>query len=301
MEKVLILGGGGMLGHTLFHGLCAEQRWKVQAAVRSVESVSPMFSEYLQSRLVTGLEAENFDSVIRLFSTIQPNIVINAIGLIKQGGRADDPLQAIAVNAQFPHRVAHLCRSCGARLIQISTDCVFDGDQGRVRRTRPASPGRPLRPVQASRRGPLPRLSHPTNLDHRPRTPGGPRSSGVVFGPERGSEGLHERLFLRGCRPVSWLGFSPVMCYLSRICRGFIISSAARISKFELLQVMARHYKKEIVIEPCDEPKIDRSLDSSAFRAHTGYNPPTWEELIAMMHADFLESPFYEQRRSKTE
>jgi len=35
--------------------------------------------------------------------------VINCVGLIKQLADAEDPLQAIPINALLPHRLARLC------------------------------------------------------------------------------------------------------------------------------------------------------------------------------------------------
>ena len=67
---------------------------------------------------------------------------------------------------------------------------------------------------------------------------------------------------------------------------GVLHLSSAPISKFELLELIARRYDKQIEIVPVDEPVIDRSLDSSRFRAATGYRPPTWPELIDAMHED---------------
>ena len=82
------------------------------------------------SRILGGVDADNFDSVIRAISSVRPNIIINCIGIIKQLPIAKDPLTAITVNAQLPHRISLVSQSVGARFIQISTDCVFDGTKG---------------------------------------------------------------------------------------------------------------------------------------------------------------------------
>src|SRR4029450_12712014 len=56
--------------------------------------------------------------------------VVNAVGIVKQRREADDPATAIVVNALLPHRLAERCREVGARLIHLSTDCVFAGTRG---------------------------------------------------------------------------------------------------------------------------------------------------------------------------
>jgi dTDP-4-dehydrorhamnose reductase len=62
--------------------------------------------------------------------------------------------------------------------------------------------------------------------------------------------------------------------------------SSDPINKFELLELVNREYGAGVNITPFEEFKIDRSLDSSKFRAETGCVPPTWPEMIRRMAAD---------------
>jgi dTDP-4-dehydrorhamnose reductase len=61
--------------------------------------------------------------------------------------------------------------------------------------------------------------------------------------------------------------------------------SAAPIDKLSLLRLVAERYGHRVDIDPDDRVVIDRSLDSSRFRAETGWTPPDWPELIRRMHA----------------
>jgi len=74
--------------------------------------------------------------------------------------------------------------------------------------------------------------------------------------------------------------------------------SSEPISKNDLLGSVARRYGKEIEITPYDDFIQDRSLDSTFFRQTTGYQPPSWEELIEMMHDDFLANSRYYMTRN---
>ena len=65
-----------------------------------------------------------------MLNRIRPDVVVNCIGLVKQFAEAGDPLLALPINAMLPHRLARLCSLLGARLIHISTDCVFNGKRG---------------------------------------------------------------------------------------------------------------------------------------------------------------------------
>jgi dTDP-4-dehydrorhamnose reductase len=61
--------------------------------------------------------------------------------------------------------------------------------------------------------------------------------------------------------------------------------SGPRISKHDLLSLLARYFRKSIEVEPDDSVSVDRSLDCSSYRATTGYELPTWEEMIDEMAA----------------
>jgi len=63
--------------------------------------------------------------------------------------------------------------------------------------------------------------------------------------------------------------------------------STESISKYDLLNLVAKRYSKEIEIKPFDNFYNDRSLDSSRFREATGYKPPSWEELVDMMYRNY--------------
>src|SRR5690606_13622716 len=61
--------------------------------------------------------------------------------------------------------------------------------------------------------------------------------------------------------------------------------SAEPIAKYDLLKLIAIEYGKDNVIVPDDGVVVDRSLNSDRFRTATGYQPPSWRELIALMHS----------------
>jgi dTDP-4-dehydrorhamnose reductase len=58
-------------------------------------------------------------------SHIHAAVVINCAGLVKQRLREYGPVRCMAVNAVGPHRLAGACHDRRARLIHVSTDCVF--------------------------------------------------------------------------------------------------------------------------------------------------------------------------------
>ena len=119
-----------MLGHALFAFLSNQKEMDVYATSRDSSGLSRWFPENYACRVRPLVDADYFDKIIRALAAIKPDIVINCIGLIKQAKLSEDPLSAITVNSQLPHRLSLICRAAGSRLIHISTDCIFDGQKG---------------------------------------------------------------------------------------------------------------------------------------------------------------------------
>lgn len=79
---------------------------------------------------ITGLNERNLEDA---FNGLQLDYVINAVGLIRQlindASPADEKL-AFEVNTEFPINLENFCDYKGIKVIQIGTDCVFDGESG---------------------------------------------------------------------------------------------------------------------------------------------------------------------------
>lgn len=289
MKKiVLILGGTGMLGHLLLRYLSAYPEYDVHATARSLAGLRKHFPEDLLARFChDSVDVNYFDSVIRALASVQPDIVINCIGIIKQLPLSDDPLTAISVNALLPHRISLISRTAGARVIHISTDCVFNGKKGMYTEN-DQSNAEDL----YGRTKYLGEVSYPHCVTLR---------TSIIGHELKAGYGLIEWFLsqtqkVRGFRKAIYSGFPTIE--LARIIREFVLPnpelsgvyhvSSEPISKYDLLSMVAKRYGKEIEIESYNEFVQDRSLDSSLFRKKTGYQPPSWDKLIEMMHSDFL-------------
>jgi len=281
-RSILVLGATGMLGHAMFRGLAGTTGCRVIGSTRTAAQ-HHRFSEPLRSRLVNNVDANNPDSLSKVLDDVRPDVVINCIGLVKQLPGANDPLSAIPVNALLPHRLARLCRPMGARLIHISTDCVFDGTKGNYVETDP-----PDATDLYGRSKLLGELDCPDAITLRTS----------IIGPElagaRGLVGwfLSQSGSVKGFRRAIFSGLPTVE--LTRVVRDFVLPdaslyglyhvSAAPISKYDLLKIVADVYRCRIDLQPDDALVVDRSLDSSRFRNRTGYQPPAWHDLIRRMH-----------------
>jgi dTDP-4-dehydrorhamnose reductase len=80
---------------------------------------------------------------------------------------------------------------------------------------------------------------------------------------------------------------------------GTVQVSSAPISKFELLGLLRDAYGVAVDIEADETVQMDRSLDSSRFRALTAFVPPSWPEMIGEMASD--ETPYDRWRGRRRE
>lgn len=294
MKKILILGGTGMLGHTLFSYLSLRKKWDVYATTRTAEGLSPWFPEDFARKVRPLVDADNFDTVVRALASIRPDIVINCIGLIKQLPMASDPLTAITVNSQLPHRISLICRTAGARLIHLSTDCVFNGCKGNYNESDPSNAE-----DLYGRTKYLGEVSYPHCITIR---------TSIIGHELKGYHGLIEWFLkqksVKGYTNVIFSGLPTIE--ISNIIGNYIIPneqlkgvyhvSSLPIAKYELLKLLADQYSKEVDIEPYDDIKIDRSLDSSLFQTATQYTSPSWSQLVKIMYDNFVSSSHYQKR-----
>lgn len=281
--KVLVLGASGMLGNAVFRVFAQSHGYAVTGSARSA-GVQRYLPPELREQVICGIDVENSDSLMCLFAATRPDVVVNCVGLIKQLADADDPLAAIPINAMLPHRVARLCDVAGARLIHISTDCVFSGTRG-VYSEQDASDAQDL----YGRSKYLGEVDYPHAVTLRTSIIGHELNSahglvGWFLGQTAPVKGYSNAIF-SGLPTVELACVMRDFVMPNANLRGVYHVSAEPINKFELLKLVAHTYGKDTDITADHKLVIDRSLNSSRFRKATGYQPPAWPELVRRMHA----------------
>jgi dTDP-4-dehydrorhamnose reductase len=278
--RILILGASGMLGNAMLRIMSERNDWAVYGTLRShnpaLKALAP------KAELLTGIYANQPDSLITAFTKSSPQVVINCVGLVKQLTSADDPLESIPINALLPHRLARLCELAQARLIHISTDCVFSGNQGNYRES-----DIPDAEDLYGRSKLLGEVNGPHVVTLRTSIIGHELSSA------HGLIGwfLSQQKAVKGYTQAIFSGLPT--CELARAVCNYVIPNkdlhglyhvgTEPVSKYDLLQLVNRVYGKMLQIEPDHMLKINRSLDSSRFKHATGYVTRTWPELIRQM------------------
>lgn len=270
-----------MLGNAVLRYFATRTPHVVVGVVRSARSARQLPAE-VQAQVAQGGDVEDFDALVRLFDRHRPSIVINCVGLVKQLEDSKDPLSAIPINSVLPHRLARLCSLANARLVHLSTDCVFSGDKGMY-----VESDLPDACDVYGRTKLLGEVDYPNALTLRTS----------IIGHELASSHslvcwfLAQKGTVRGFSNAVFSGFPTVE--IARIIDEFVLPhpelaglyhlSAEPIDKAALLKLIASAYDKTIQID--DDPSfvINRSLDSSRFRNETGFQPESWPTLIGRM------------------
>jgi dTDP-4-dehydrorhamnose reductase len=281
--RVLVLGASGMLGSAVFREFDGHAPHEVWGLVRN-ESFLSYFSSAQQRRIVTGVDVLDEAALRAAFERVRPDVVINCVGLIKQKEHAEDPLVVLPINAMLPHRLAALCASGNARLLHISTDCVFSGRKGMYTEDDPSD----AEDLYGKSKyiGELRDFRYAVTLRTSiiGRELNSSRALVDWFLAQQGSVHGFRRSIFSGMTAIELARVMRDVVLPDPSLRGLYHVSSAPISKFDLLKLVAAQYGKTIDVLPDDELVIDRSLDSSRFRQVTGYRPPSWESMVRVMH-----------------
>ncbi len=277
--KTLIFGGSGMLGHKLAQVL--RKDFEVYVTVRKpnlkLEGV----------RTIENIDVENLGIVEGIVRGVHPDVIINAVGIVKQSLEVKNVVKALTINSIFPHRLAQFARDVEARFITISTDCVFKGNKGNYTEED---------------------IPDAEDIYGKSKQLGEVREEGCltirtsIIGRELDdSKGLVEWFLsqkgktIKGYRKAMFNGFPTIV--LSEILKeiikrhnslsGLYHISSEPISKYDLLSLLKAKLNFDVEIEASDEIQIDRSLNSERFRKETGFKPESWEKMIDKMIEDF--------------
>ena len=283
--RVLVLGGDGMLGHELF--LALRGRHEARVTLRQPLSAYASGGLFDAGNAYASVDVRAAGKIDEVVNDFKPQAVVNCVGIVKQRPESEDAIVSIEVNSLMPHRLALACRAAGARVIHLSTDCVFSGDRGRYSET--DSPD-------------------PVDIYGRSKLMGEIASDGALtLRTSMIGRGLYRKTSLvdwlvaqkgrvQGYRKAVFSGLTTRE--LSRVitlllekhpqASGLYHLSAEPIDKFALLTKLRDRLHLKLDIVPVDEPRIDRSLDSTRFRRVFGYAPPVWDAMLDELAQDIL-------------
>jgi dTDP-4-dehydrorhamnose reductase len=285
--RILILGGDGMLGHQIFRHF--KEKHDVRSTVRLGREAYEGYRLFEQGTAFYGIEVRQTDALLEVIADFRPEAVVNAVGIVKQRSEAKEVIPSLEINSLLPHRLAAVCRAIGARLVHLSTDCVFSGRKGNYCEADFADAddlyGRTKFLGEVSE-------SHCLTLRTSMIGPELSRKTGLLewFLAQRGQT-------VKGFTNAIFSGFPT--SELARIVERALVDvptvhgvyhvAARPISKYDLLTLIRDRLRLPITIERDSTFKCDRSLDASRFHRDTGYAPPTWEVMIDDMASHMAE------------
>lgn len=283
--RILVLGANGMLGHKVFQTL-SEFGYDAAGTVRrelESGSVGTFLRRY--GAVFENVDAKDVGSVTSSLVLFRPQVVINAIGVIKQRSESTDPLQSISVNSLLPHHVATWCADNDCRFIHFSTDCVFSGSRGNYTED-DVSDAADLygRTKFLGEVGP-PALTLRTSIVGRELSNFG--SLVEWFLSQRGKtvQGFKRALY----SGVTTLEASRIVTRLIEEhpgLDGLYHLAGPQITKFDLLKEIRDQMNLDIEMIPDTDFVIDRTLVGDRLVNETEIRPPSWERMIREMVND---------------
>lgn len=275
--RILIFGGDGMLGHQLLKHL--QPAHDVKVTLRQDLVVYAPFKIFNRKNVYDGIDIRSLERLIEVIIDFKPDAVINAVGIVKQRPYAKESIPSLEINALLPHRLAVLCKGIGARLIHLSTDCVFSGMKGNYIESDPSDAEdlygktKYLGEVHESNS-----LTLRTSIIGRELS----RHTSLL------DWFLAQTETVKGFTKAIYTGFTTLE--MSRIIERMLLDfpnasgvyqvSSDPINKYNLLLLIREKFGLNIEIVPDSIFSCDRSLDSSRFRTEFNYTPPTWSTMI---------------------
>lgn len=273
-----------MLGHKLSQVIKKRAQTFVSVRDDSLVRAHPQF--FAGATIIGGVSAQDAESLKRAFSECDPTVVINSIGIVKQLESAKDAVASIGVNSLFPHQLAEMCSKIDARLITISTDCVFSGRKGNYLES-----DTPDAEDLYGRSKLLGEVQSPCCLTIRTS----------IIGPQiQGKHSLLEWFLSQQGRTVSgyrnaifsgWptLELSKIIWKViseHKSLSGLYQVASQPISKFDLLNQIKEVYGLDVEIIEDEKFVCNRSLNGSRFEQDTGLKAKPWSQLLQEMCDD---------------
>ncbi len=273
MEKVLVLGNKGMLGHVLykiFQENSNNKKYDVIGVNRSVDNKD--------SNSYT-LDVLKLDELEQFIKNKQPNYIVNCIGSLVEAS-INNPSLAIQTNSLLPHFLNEISEKYSFKLIHISTDCVFDGSKGRYKESD--------KKTETNYYGLTKNLGEINN--DRSLTI---RTS--IIGPEikLKTTGLFDWVISQKCNTIHgysraiWSGLTTIelakfiIWSLDKEITGIVhATNSEGISKYDLIKIINDVFYLNIDLIKNNDYKIDKSLLNEKIK---NYNFPNYTQMINEM------------------
>lgn len=267
--KILVLGATGMAGHTISIYL-SEAGHNVTAFSRS---------KFKYCNNING-DITDFDFLNKVIIEGNYDAIINAIGILNQDAE-ENKARAVLLNAYLPHYLSDITRNMKARVIHMSTDCVFSGKTGGYTETS-------FRDGESfyDKSKALGELENNKDLTFR----------NSIIGPDMNKNGIglfnwfmKQEGEVKGFTKAIWTGVTTLTLAkameraLEENLTGlYNLVNNESINKFELLKLFNKYMKgNSLDISPSDKISVDKSLINN--RKDFSFVVPSYEDMVIEM------------------
>lgn len=295
--NVLVLGGAGMLGHKLVQTFHARGH-TVETTLRGTlaDLPEPVQTIFQGVKVSEGIDVGDFEKLRYFLDLRHPDVLLNAVGVIKQRDEAKVRRLAIQINALLPHELADWAAGRSSRLIHFSTDCVFKGDRGRYAET--DEPDAVDLYGQTKALGEIheaPALTLRTSIIGRELV----RTHSLIewFLRQTKVNGFSNAVY-SGMTTQTLADLVAEIVESQPDLAGLCQAASEPISKRDLLHLVKNAFGLDTEI--LDDPtfKIDRSMRCNVLKESMGWTAPSWKEQIDRMAAD--PTPYQTHERTPT-
>jgi dTDP-4-dehydrorhamnose reductase len=214
----------------------------------------------------------------RVVTELSPDYIVNCIGVLIHG--SSNVENAIYLNAYLPHQLKKISKNIDAKLIHISTDCVFFGNKGNYIES-DVKDGKGI----YSQTKILGEIEDDSNLTLRTS----------IIGPELKDNGeglfhwfMNQSDSISGFTKSIWSGVTTIelakavkWAIDNNIIGLYHVTNNSSISKYELLKLFQKYVKKDIDINPVDGKNVDKSFIDT--RLLMDYETPSYEQMVSDM------------------
>ena len=278
--RILILGIDGMIGHKIAQSLSHD--FTVIGTTRKKiipKNIGIKKGEFILHDFLT-------DDTSDLLTSINPDVIINCVGITIRRGIAEKKNNSEIINSELPHIIDKWAVKYNKKLIHFSTDCIFSGNKGNYL-DNSTSDANDLYGLSKSKG----EVDNNKSLTIR---------CSIIGREIFNHTELFEWLFTMKDKKIegyknaiysgvtsTWMGNTIKHIIMNQIeLNGIYNISSIPVSKYDLLIKLSAAFDLNIDISENLNIKSNKVLISKKFTEITGIKPPNWDDLIVEFKAD---------------
>jgi dTDP-4-dehydrorhamnose reductase len=277
--RILILGVSGLIGHQLLKQL--SQNHETFGTLHKSKQKYGNLKLLSGFNIIENVDVNNFKFLKGIISTVNPDVILNCVGITKRKIKSENILETLQVNALFPHKLAEWALLNKKRIIHFSTDCVFNGNTGNYTENSLTTAEDIYGRTKA-----LGEIKYPHTLTIRSSFIGR-----ELFDKTELLEWFlaQDGKVINGFKNTFYSGVSTI--FMSKLVDKIIsehpnlsglyqLSPENPISKYDLLCIAKRAFKLEVEILVDEVQVHNPTLNSIKLRKELNLALPTWEEMM---------------------